>query len=216
MPLHLGIIFIVGAPILNPIVFVSTYYAFQSTPSIAYARMGLAFLLTIVIGSLIYFFYRNSNQLRWTTNELLDSSVVLNEQKVSKLKQFLFNASDEFFDMGKYLIIGTIIASLFQTFFNRDILVSLGTSDTISPIVMMGFGFILSLCSEADAFVASSFVHTFSTGSLLAFLVYGPMLDLKSTLMLFAYFRAKFVIGYIVITTISVYAVILIYQYLYL
>jgi hypothetical protein len=118
--------------------------------------------------------------------------------------------------MGKYLIIGTIIASLFQTFFNREILISLGTSDIASPIVMMVFGYILSLCSEADAFVASSFVHTFSTGSLLAFLVYGPMLDLKSTFMLFAYFRAKFVIGYMFIVTVVVYAMILIYQSLFL
>jgi hypothetical protein len=128
----------------------------------------------------------------------------------------MFNASDEFFDMGKYLIIGTILASLFQTFFNRDILVSLGTSDIVSPIVMMGLGFILSLCSEADAFVASSFAHTFSTGSLLAFLVYGPMLDLKSSLMLFAYFRVKFVIGYMIIITLSVYVIILIFQHLIL
>ena len=81
---------------------------------------------------------------------------------------------------------------------------------------MMGLGFILSLCSEADAFVASSFAHTFSTGSLLAFLVYGPMLDLKSSLMLFAYFRAKFVIGYMIIITISVYGIILIFQHLIL
>jgi hypothetical protein len=216
MPLHLGVIFIVGSPILNPIVFASTYYAFQSTPGIAYARMGLAFISAIVIGILVYVCFRNSNQLKWTTNEFLDSSVLVNERNTSKLKLLMFNASEEFFDMGKYLIIGTILASLFQTFFNRDILVSLGTSDTVSPIVMMGLGFILSLCSEADAFVASSFAHTFSTGSLLAFLVYGPMLDLKSSLMLFAYFRVKFVIGYMIIITLSVYVIILIFQHLIL
>ena len=78
MPLHIGVIFIVGAPILNPIVFASTYYAFQSTPAIAYSRMGLAFILAIVIGSLIYAFYRNRNQLKWTTEELLDRPVQSN------------------------------------------------------------------------------------------------------------------------------------------
>ena len=111
---------------------------------------------------------------------------------------------------------GAMIASLFQTFFDRSILVNLAANDTISPLVMMGFGFILSLCSEADAFVASSFAHTFSAGSLLAFLVYGPMLDLKGTIMLFAYFRAKFVIGLMAIITVSVYMMILIYQYLFM
>jgi len=216
MPLHIGVIFIVGAPILNPIVFASTYYAFQSTPAIAYARMGLAFVLAIVIGSLIYAFYRNRNQLKWTTEELLDRPIQSSGREVSKIKAVFYHASDEFFDMGKFLIIGAMIASLFQTFFDRSLLVSITTNDMISPLVMMGFGFILSLCSEADAFVASSFAHTFSAGSLLAFLVYGPMLDLKGTIMLFAYFRAKFVIGLMAIITVSVYVMILIYQYLFM
>lgn len=216
MPLHIGVIFIVGAPILNPIVFASTYYAFYSTPGIAYARMGLAFVLAIIIGSLIFTFFRNQDQLKWTTDELLDRPIESSNQDLNKMKSVFYHASDEFFDMGKYLIIGAMIAGLFQTFFDRSLLVSLSDNDALSPLIMMGFGFILSLCSEADAFVASSFAHTFSAGSLLAFLVYGPMLDLKSTIMLFAYFRAKFVIGLMAIITVSVYAVILIYQYVVL
>ena len=118
--------------------------------------------------------------------------------------------------MGKFLILGALIASLFQTFFDRNLLVSLAANDTVSPLVMMAFGFVLSLCSEADAFVASSFAHTFSAGSLLAFLVYGPMLDLKGTIMLFAYFRTKFVIGLMAMITVSVYVLILIAQYLFM
>lgn len=214
MPLHLGVILIIGAPILNPIVFASTYYAFQSTPGIAYTRMILAFILAIVIGIVVLFCYRNTNQLKWTTTEFLDSHVSMGGTKNnSKLKQLLFNSIDEFFDMGKYLIFGTILASLFQTFFNRETLVALASNDLVSPLVMMGLGFLLSLCSEADAFVASSFAHTFSTSSLLAFLLFGPMVDLKSSLMLFAYFKFKFVIGYIVIVVLSVYAAILIFQH---
>ncbi|MBS4209494.1 permease [Bacillus sp. FJAT-50079] len=216
MPLHIGVIFIVGAPILNPIVFAATYYAFQTTPMIAYARMGLAFLLSIIIGCLIYVVFRNRDQLKWTTTELLDRPIEVNTIRTNKLKSTFFHASDEFFDMGKYLIMGAIIASLFQVFFDRNIIVNLASSDSVSPIIMMGFAFVLSLCSEADAFVASSFSHTFSIGSLLAFLVYGPMLDLKNAIMLFAYFRAKFVIAFMIIVTIAVYATILIYQYLFL
>ena len=61
------------------------------------------------------------------------------------------------------------------------------------PIIMMGFGYVLSICSAADAFIAASFGHVFSEKALLAFLVFGPMLDLKNTLMLFAYFQKRFV-----------------------
>jgi len=53
---------------------------------------------------------------------------------------------------------------------------------------------VLSLCSTSDAFVASSFVQTFSAGSLLTFMVFGPMLDLKSTFMLLSVFKTKFVL----------------------
>ncbi|WP_260115479.1 permease [Paenibacillus hexagrammi] len=58
----------------------------------------------------------------------------------------------------------------------------------------MGFAYLLSLCSTSDAFVASSFIGIFSKGSLLTFLVIGPMLDFKSTLMLFSAFKSKFVL----------------------
>jgi len=57
----------------------------------------------------------------------------------------------------------------------------------------MGFAYMLSLCSTSDAFVASSFASTFSTGSILSFLVFGPMLDFKATVMLGAIFRTRFV-----------------------
>nr|WP_205186032.1 permease [Metabacillus iocasae] len=205
MPLHVGVVILVGAPILNPIVLMSTYYAFQTNLSIVYGRMGLAFLLCMVIGLIVYVVFKNNNQLK-TVHEHR------HEVEGNKFKQTLYHASDEFFDMGKYLIIGAFVASLFQTFLNRQVLLEIASSDIIAPAVMMAFAFVLSLCSEADAFVASSFAHTFSAGSLLAFLVYGPMIDLKNTIMMLAFFKKRFAIGFIFIVTVAVYVAILLYQ----
>lgn len=67
---------------------------------------------------------------------------------------------------------------------------------------MMGLAFVLSLCSEADAFIASSFSSTFATGSIVAFLVFGPMVDIKNMLMMLGVFKKRFVfvlISYIAI-----------------
>ncbi|WP_299089309.1 permease [uncultured Metabacillus sp.] len=214
MPLHLGVVFLVGAPILNPVVFASTFYAFGSHLQIAYARMGLAFILSIVIGFLIYLLFKNKDQLKMTQELITGHSH--GNQPAGKLKATLFHASDEFFEMGKFLILGAFIASLFQTFLDRTILTEIGTSTVIAPAVMMAFGYILSLCSEADAFVAASFGDSFTTGSLLAFLVYGPMLDLKNTIMLFAFFKARFVAVFIAVVTITVYLSILVYQLIFL
>ncbi|MEH7469902.1 permease, partial [Priestia megaterium] len=187
MPLHIGVVILVGAPILNPVVFTATFYAFQSNTSIVYSRMGLAVVACLLIGLSVYFFFKNSNQLRHVhVHEHEDAKVG------NKLKQTLYHASDEFFDMGKYLLFGALVASLFQTFLDRQLLTNLASNDYMSSAVMMGFAYVLSLCSEADAFVASSFSHTFSPTALLAFLLYGPMMDFKNTIMLLAFFKKRF------------------------
>ena len=88
------------------------------------------------------------------------------------------HAVEEFFSMGKYLVLGALIAAMVQTFVQTSTLLAIGQGPFSSSAVM-GLAYILSLCSEADAFIASSFQSTFSTASLVAFLVYGPMVDIK-------------------------------------
>ncbi|AST92959.1 MULTISPECIES: permease [Sutcliffiella] len=212
MPLHVGVVLLVGAPILNPIVVLSTYYAFNGNPTILYGRFGLAFFLSIIIGLLMLLLFKNNNQLRWTKNELIGRQEMVEEKPQNKWKTTFYHASDEFFEMGKYFIIGAFVASLFQTFLDRSLLTAIGSHEIFGPAVMMAFAYVLSLCSEADAFVAASFGSTFSTGSLLAFLIYGPMIDLKNTVMLFAYFRVKFVLVFIAVVTVVVFSSILVFQ----
>jgi len=207
VPLHIGVVFLVGAPILNPVVFASTYYAFQSNVEVAFARMGLAFILSIVMGFIIYLFFENRSQLKEEYHHHHH-----HHHHQNKFMSMLHHASDEFFDMGKYLIIGAFVASLFQAYLDRTLLINIGNDEWLGPAVMMAFAYVLSLCSEADAFVASSFANVFSTSSLLAFLVYGPMIDLKNTIMLFAYFKKKFVLTFLIVVTVVVYFSILIYQ----
>ncbi|WP_227935062.1 permease [Alkalihalobacillus deserti] len=214
MPLHVGVVFLVAAPILNPVVAISTFFAFRNDLTVLYARMGLAFILSILIGGILYLVFKNRDQLKWTKEELVGRQVVLETnaqpRKMNRLKQTLYHAADEFFLMGKFLILGAFIAALFQTFLDRSLLQAIGSNEWSSTAVMMAFAFLLSLCSEADAFVAASFSNTFTTGSLIAFLVYGPMIDLKNTIMLFAFFKARFVLIFIgVVTAIVFFAVVL-------
>ncbi|AZK48261.1 permease [Paenibacillus lentus] len=111
-----------------------------------------------------------------------------------RVTSIFVHAADEVFDMGKYLIMGCLITAAIQSFIPRESLIAIGGGPVSSYVFMMGFAFLLSLCSTSDAFVASAFTHTFSSGSLLAFLVFGPMLDLKNVLMLLSVFRIKFVL----------------------
>lgn len=259
MPVYVAIVFILVGPIINPVVYASTYMAFRSRPEIAYSRMALAFIVALVIGLIIYKFFK-SNPLRdlsylsasADTNEHTHRHSDSHDQKhenthanehgqhehdheghvhkhshhhpsihhdhdhkhshahanhdhehihpvpttiVGRIFGVLGHASDEFFDMGKYLLFGAIITAVIQTFVNRDSLITIGQGEYTSHLFMMALGFVLSLCSTSDAFVASSFTTTFSTGSLLTFLVFGPMLDIKSLLMLLSAFRTRFVLA---------------------
>ncbi|ALC80347.1 MULTISPECIES: permease [Bacillus] len=209
MPLHLGVVILSTAPILNPIVAASTYFAFQSNHIILYGRMGVAFVCAIVIGAVIYLIFRSSDQLKPSSHH--HSHDHSHTHSVS-FTGVLRHAGEEFFDMGRYLIIGSLIASLFSTLLDRSVLESVGGHSFLAPAVMMAFAYFLSLCSEADAFVAATFGTTFTYGSIIAFLVYGPILDLKNTVMMFAYFKTRFVLAFLVVVTVIVYGTIIILQ----
>jgi uncharacterized membrane protein YraQ (UPF0718 family) len=216
MPVYVAVVFILTGPILNPIVYAATYMAFRSRPEIAYSRMALAFVVASIIGLVIYRFVKN-NPLREVAgiahehahihthphDHTHNHSHEHEHKHNNKLFGMLGHASDEFFEMGKYLMFGSLITAIIQTLVARESLVSVGQDGLGSHVFMMGFAYILSLCSTSDAFVASSFINTFTTGSLLTFLVFGPMLDFKGTLMLLSVFKTKFVLiltGLIVVT----------------
>lgn len=218
MPVYIAVVFILAGPIINPVVYASTFMAFRSRPEIAYSRMALAFIVAATIGLIIYRFVK-SNPLRGLSQpaaahahhhdhghahahrhehpgdheHLHPHHHGHGQSKPGRMFAILGHASDEFFDMGKYLIFGAFLTAVIQTFMARESLVSIGEGTVSSHLFMMALGYILSLCSTSDAFVASSFTTTFQTGSLLTFLVFGPMLDVKGTLMLLAAFRARFV-----------------------
>jgi uncharacterized membrane protein YraQ (UPF0718 family) len=115
------------------------------------------------------------------------------------LRDALTMAGDEFFEMGRYLIIGSLLAALMQTLVSQEVLLALGRGPLISVIVMQALAFLLSVCSTVDAFLALAFTGTFTTGSILAFLTFGPMVDIKSTLMFAGVYRRRIVLYLIVL-----------------
>ncbi|WP_405141228.1 permease [Paenibacillus sp. FSL H7-0942] len=210
MPAYIAVTFILSGPVVNPIVFTATLLAFPSHPEITIARMGLAFAVAASIGMLVYVFVRR-NPLRMPKIAVTEVKThpgfkmaqphahahanAHDHNHVKNWRSFFIHAGDEFVDMSKYLVIGALITACIQTFISRSDLISLGNGPVASYVFMMGFAYVLSLCSTSDAFMASAFSHTFALGPLVSFLVLGPMLDFKSTLMLLSTFRTRFVIG---------------------
>jgi uncharacterized membrane protein YraQ (UPF0718 family) len=91
-------------------------------------------------------------------------------------------ALGDFIDIAAFLVIGSVLAATVNTALNRETLDTLASSRSSSILGMMGLAMLLSLCSEADAFVAANF-RGFVTAAKLSFLVLGPMLDIKLLIM---------------------------------
>ncbi|MGG2025730.1 permease [Gottfriedia sp. S16(2024)] len=197
MPLYVAVTFILVGPILNPIVFLSTLTAFRNQPTVAYYRMGLAFVVALIVGLIVFQFVK-SNQLReqvdQTKQDHLHHDNKHNTAPNNKFIAIFGHAVNEFFDMGKYLVFGSIIVALLQIIISQSSLIELGKSGPSANFLMMGLGFILSLCSTSDAFVAQSLQTIFTKSSLVGFMVFGPMINIKGILMMLAVFRSRFVL----------------------
>jgi uncharacterized membrane protein YraQ (UPF0718 family) len=121
--------------------------------------------------------------------------------RVSKqrLRLLLDSMVQELRELGGVLIIGSAIAAIIQVAAPRELILNLGQGPVSSIFAMLILGAVVSICSTVDAFFALSFAATFTSGSLLAFLVFGPMIDLKGIGLMLSIFRGRAVIYLIVL-----------------
>ncbi|WP_413160702.1 permease [Capilliphycus salinus ALCB114379] len=104
------------------------------------------------------------------------------------------NMVQELRELGGVLVIGSAIAALIQVAMPREIILSLGHGPVSSIVAMLLLGGVVSICSTVDAFFALSFAATFTSGSLLAFLVFGPMIDIKTVGLMLSVFKPRAVV----------------------
>ena len=121
----------------------------------------------------------------------LVANPVLSKPLRDRFQMMLDNVVQELRELGGILILGTAIASTVQVLIPREAILSLGQGQITSIIAMMALAWIVSICSTVDSFFALAFASTFTTGSLLAFLVFGPMVDVKNIALLFSVFRGR-------------------------
>ncbi|RSD29094.1 permease [Mesobacillus subterraneus] len=191
VPVAAAIGFMLTGPLINPIVIASTYMAFGNDAKIAALRMGLGFGIALIVALIIGSLFKGT-QFKKSVS-IVSHSHSNNKKFLEKFWAMLQHSIDEFFDMAKYLVAGAFLAALVQTYMPARTLLEIGSGTAASLAVMMGLAYFLSLCSEADAFIGASFSSIFPQTSILGFLIFGPMIDLKNTLMMLSVFRMKFV-----------------------
>ncbi len=111
-----------------------------------------------------------------------------------RLWLLLENTIQELRELGGVLVLGSLVAAIIQVAVPREAILGLGQGPVTSIVAMMVLGGVVSICSTVDAFFALSFASTFTSGSLLAFLVFGPMIDLKGLGLMLTIFRGRAVV----------------------
>lgn len=253
VPLNIAITFMLSVPIMNPVVLLSTHYAFMGMSYMVIARAMFGMIGAITIGVLIGILHKDSPFKRQVvkkprgmgrkaecscghhrmqnlknTNVIKDNHSHVDKNNVScscghshnhsnnnnkiirNIEEIISHTSAELYDIGRFFIMGVFLSTCMQIFIPKTFILSIGGGVLSSIIVMMMLAFVLSICSETDAFIARSFLGQFTTGSILGFLVLGPMIDIKNTIMLCGSFKLSFVakLIFLIITICFILAVI--------
>lgn len=221
--LPIAVTFMLSAPIINPIVIVSTLYAFAGQPQVALLRVVFGLAIALLVGGVLYLLNAGNDVLLTGYDDcgchchdhcaccaeplgsLHDGGETAQKTRtiLQKLKEMFLHAGEEFFGVGRYLILGAFLTSLIQILIPRAWFAGLNEKSGIPLLMMMLIAFLFSACSTSDAFIAKSFAGRFSLGAIMGFLVFGPMMDIKNILMLLGNFKKKFVITLVLIIFIS-------------
>jgi uncharacterized membrane protein YraQ (UPF0718 family) len=195
VPPLMAVTYMLAAPIINPLVMVSTYLAFRGNLWMVFGRVFLAVTCASFTGIAVAGLSRTGLLRMGSSSGSLPMAREAppehacthgcacgcghsHDPKRSNLLAILVHTASEFIEMSKYLIAGAFAAALFKVFVPQDILFHFESNPFLSIGVMMLMAILLSVCSEADSFVAASF-WSFSQPAQLAFVSIGPMVDLK-------------------------------------
>ena len=210
VPINVAVSFMLASPIINPVVLLSTYYAFYKTnPEIFWYRLIFGIVIALIIGVITGIAFKDKRVIK---NEILEEDDDdcccechhdhehehdHHHHKHTLKGDFLSickHTANDFFEVVKYLMFGALLASLVQVMLPRNILLVFDNNQILSILVLMIFAYLISLCSTSDSFIGKSLLSSFSKGSIMAYLLLGPMIDVKNTFVLLGNFKKSFTV----------------------
>ncbi|MDW3178255.1 MAG: permease [Acidimicrobiia bacterium] len=174
--------FLLAAPAINPVVLVSTAVAFPNDRILVVARFIASFVAAIAVGTW---------WAKRSAGSLLRSKQHDQHNHGGRWERFVDVASRDLVHAGGYLVVGAMAAATLQLIVPRSILDAVADNELYSVLMFAALAVVLSICSEADAFVAAG-LPQFSLTSRLVFLVVGPVIDLKLVAMHTGVFGRRF------------------------
>jgi hypothetical protein len=212
-PVGTALGFLFAAPVLNPIVIASTWAAFPDQPWLLLARPLGAVLVALSLALLLRLLpeadllrtdvleERRLSQPLASVSLLERRSGVIGEpaEPVAAAagpaapgwREVMRHGSREFLNLALLLVAGCAAAALVQSLLPRQWLLAVGGAPTLSVVALMLLSLVLSVCSSVDAFLALGFAAQVTPGALLAFLLLGPVIDVKLVGLLGLLFRPR-------------------------
>jgi uncharacterized membrane protein YraQ (UPF0718 family) len=191
-----GLAFMLAAPLVNPIVILSTWVAFgggRRGAEMVAGRCGFGLLLAMAVALAASRGRAEDLQARCAAGGGGDEHDHAHLGRGERHGHFISHVVGDFLAMGAFLVLGAALSAGLQTAVPQDLISGLAGSLVLAPLALMALAFMLCLCSEADAFVAISFT-AFPRAAQLAFLLLGPVLDLKLSVLYSATFGVRFAV----------------------
>lgn len=188
--------FLIAAPIVNPIVIITTHQAFGFSDGILVARLLGGYAVANLIG---WLYSRHPSPDALLTDRFRDACDVVTHEPGGRGRRSLAQFIVELRAVMPALVIGSALAGAVQVLVPRDALLAIGSNPVLSIVAMMALAMVVAICSNVDAFFALSFASTFTPGSLVAFLVTGPLVDVKMIALLRTTFTTRALVGIVTI-----------------
>jgi uncharacterized membrane protein YraQ (UPF0718 family) len=221
VPFSTAVAYLLAGPLVNPLVAASTAVAYAGDWRVVAIRLGFGYVIACTAALIIDRIFPGDRALRADFARADDSCAhdcghdhshdhthdhAKRAPFGTRCLAVLRHASDDFVVVGQFLVMGAFIAGLLQTTAVRQMLLDLGQNPGAAIAAMMTLAVLLNLCSEADAFVAASFRMVLPLSAQMAFMVLGPMLDLKLVAMYLSFVRVRPLIVLIVLLCVLVFA----------
>lgn len=196
--------FLIAAPIVNPIVILTTHAAFGFDDGILVARLIGGYLIANLIG---WIYSRHPSPDALLTQRFVDTCERVANEPGTPVRRSLTQFLVELRAVMPALVIGSALAGAVQVLIPREVLLAIGSNPVLSIVTMMALAMTVAICSNVDAFFALSFASTFSAGALVAFLLVGPLVDVKMLALLRTTFTARTLAGIVGVVVLAAFAI---------
>ncbi len=188
--------FLIAAPIVNPIVILTTHAAFGFDDGILVARLVGGYLIANLIG---WIYSRHPSPDSLLTQRFIDTCDRVTREHGTPVRRSLTQFLVELRAVMPALVIGSALAGAVQVLIPRDLLLAIGSNPVLSILAMMALAMTVAICSNVDAFFALSFASTFSSGAIVAFLLVGPLVDVKMLALMRTTFTTRTLVGIVAV-----------------